>query len=68
MDEVMPTPPEKKSNKIKLYLMLATVGVMGIAFVFELYSASKTGAGVNMEMLNKLLDTLITLITASTEP
>lgn len=50
---------------LKAYLMLTTLGVMLTAFTVEAVSAMKESRGMNMELINKLLDTLLTLLTAA---
>jgi hypothetical protein len=62
--EMLDTTPKKKWG-IKAYLMLMTLAVMSTTFVVEMVAAVKEGRGMNMELVNKLLDTLLTLLTAT---
>lgn len=55
----------KKKWGLKAYLMLITLGVMLTAFTVEVVGAVKESRGMNMELINKLLDTLLTLLTVA---
>lgn len=56
---------EKKKWGLKAWLMLITLGVMLTAFAIEVVAAVKEARGMNLELINKLLDTLLTLLTAT---
>jgi hypothetical protein len=53
---------EKKKWGPKAWLMLITLGVMLTAFAVETIAAVKEGRGMNLELINKLLDTLLMLL------
>ena len=54
----------KKKWGLKAWLMLITLGVMLTAFAIEVVAAVKEARGMNLELINKLLDTLLTLLTS----
>lgn len=61
--EDVPVAPRKPMG-IKTYLLLITVGIMVLAFLADLVMSMKAGTGVNLDLVNKLLDTLLVLLSS----
>jgi hypothetical protein len=54
------TPPAKSG--MSTYIITAVIGLVVLSFLVEVYGAFNEGRPLNLEMINKLLDTLTGLL------
>jgi len=62
MDQLEAAPPKKKLG-FKAIVLFVTLSVILVAFLVDLFVAIRAGTSMNLDTLNKLLDTLIALLT-----
>ncbi|MCY1286152.1 hypothetical protein D9M68_17950 [compost metagenome] len=60
-EEEKVTPPAKKAG-LSTYVIAAIIGVVVLSFLVEAYGAFTEGRPLNLELINKLLDTLTSLM------
>lgn len=58
----MNTPEAKPTRGLKFYVAVTLMVLIGVVVVVEAKVALTTGTSINSEFLNKLLDTLIALL------
>lgn len=62
-----PAATVEKKNNIKFYILMVALVLIGLTGGVELLNSYRTGTPVNWEVMEKILDRLITLLSSSHE-